>query len=213
MARAMRTSIELPEYKNLLRELKKITTDTKLISSKMRTALRFAAKPTYVALQQNVGDLGIKTGNLRRAVTLKAKAYPKSGNAVALVGFIRAGKGTQDERKAGKTNAYHQHLVEFGTKPRFTKRGSIASSYGFIKFSMSKRNGHLHTQGYPSTFFKRAKSTFSVQLGRMPVGGRMGKPPLKDAFERTKGQIRARLLNKTPKVIKSIYKALEKAKA
>ena len=213
MARAMRTSIELPEYKNLLRELKKITDDTRLISSKMRTAMRFAARPTYLALEQNVSEIGTKTGNLKRAVAIKAKGYPKTGNAVALVGFIRSGGGTKSERKAGKTNAYHQHFLEFGTKARYTKRGDIASSYTSFKFKMSKRNGFWQTQGYPSTFFKRAKAGRGVQLGRMPIGGRSGKPPLKDAFERTKGQIRTRLLNKMPKVIQSIYKALEKAKA
>jgi len=214
MARAvMDTKVDLPEYKNLLRDLQKITKDTKLISQKMRSALRYAAKPTFAALTANVSKLGTKTGNLARAVNIKAKAYSKSGNAVALVGYISAGKGTKKQRKAGRTNAYHQHLVEFGTRPRYTKRGSIASSYGSYPFKMSNRNGMLTTQGYPSTFFKRAKAGHGVQLGRMPVGGSFGRPPLRDAFERTKSQIRTRLADKTPKVIKSIYKALDKKKA
>lgn len=214
MARAvMDTKIDLPEYKNLLQDLQKITKDTKLISQKMRSALRYAAKPTFDALTANVNKLGTKTGNLRRSVNIKAKAYSKSGNAVVLVGYISAGKGTKAQRKAGRTNAYHQHLVEFGTRPRYTKRGSIASSYGSYPFKMSNRNGMLTTQGYPSTFFKRAKAGHGVQLGRMPVGGSFGRPPLRDAFERTKSQIRTRLADKTPKVIKSIYKALDKKKA
>jgi len=214
MARAvMETKIDLPEYKNLLRDLQKITKDTKLISQKMRSALRYAAKPTFDALTSNVSKVGTKTGNLRRAVNIKAKGYSRSGNAVALVGYISAGKGTRTQRKAGRTNAYHQHLVEFGTKPRFTKRGSIASSYNDFKFRISNRNGMLHTQGYPSTFFKRARAGHGVQLGRMPVGGSFGRPPLKDAFERTKSQIRSRLADKTPKVIDSIYKALDKKRS
>jgi hypothetical protein len=214
MARAvMDTKIDLPEYKNLLRDLQKITKDTKLISQKMRSALRYAAKPTFEALTANVSKLGTKTGNLARAVNIKAKAYSKSGNAVVLVGYISAGKGTKKQRKAGRTNAYHQHLVEFGTRPRYTKRGSVASSYSDFKFAISKRNGMIHTQGYPSTFFKRARAGHGVQLGRMPVGGSFGRPPLRDAFERTKSQIRTRLADKTPKVIKSIYKALDKKKA
>lgn len=210
------TGIEIPQYRVLLAELEKITTDKKIIAQKMAVGMRYAAKPSYDALLSNVRRLGKKTGNLLRAVTIKVKSYSKTGNAVALVGYTRPGsdsKSSQKTKSKGRDKAYHAHLVEFGTKPRRTKTSSIASSYGRAAFGMATFGGSVKTQGFPSSFFKRAPQGQTVNLGAMPAGGRSGTPPVKDAFDKTKGQINQRLIDRTQKVIDSVYKALAKAKS
>jgi hypothetical protein len=121
------TTIEMPQYAVLQRELAKLTTDKKRIANKMKTALNFAMKPAYEALLDNVADVGVVTGNLRRAVQKKSKAYKDSGNAVAMAGYVKAGsdKKVKSERikKLGRDKAYHAHLVEYGTRPRKTRKG------------------------------------------------------------------------------------------
>lgn len=207
------TKIELPQYKELMRRLKEITDDKKLIATQMRTAMRFATLPAKKKLTANVNALGSKSGNLRRAVAVKAKAYEKTGNAVVLIGFIKPGKATKNQKKKGMAAANHQHLVEYGTKVRYVKRGYIASSYKDFPFKIRRLpDGGLVTQGYPSSFFKRSSMFAGRRLstGKMPVGGNSGKPPVKDAFMSTASQINSRLVKKTPKVIDGLFKKLLK---
>lgn len=68
------------------------------------------------------------TGNLRRAIAVKTRRYPRSGVGIALIGFQSGRKINEpyDNKKLG----YHQGLVEFGTKERFrkTKDGRFVST-------------------------------------------------------------------------------------
>ena len=52
----------------------------------------------------------------------------------------------------------------------------------------SGRGGKLRTPKH--SFFKAAKNGEQLDLGRMPVGGRLGKPPVKTAFESSLPQMR-----------------------
>ncbi|NBW19112.1 MAG: hypothetical protein EBR82_65165 [Caulobacteraceae bacterium] len=81
-----------------------------------------AIKPAVAALKRTtpVGP----TGNLRRAVVLKTRRYPKAGVGVGMVGYIKPGSGKIPARGKRKDLSYHQFLVEYGTKPRVTKSGA-----------------------------------------------------------------------------------------
>lgn len=213
MANTQTTVVEIPHYRVLMAELEEITTNKKLIAQAMGPTVRYATKPTYDALRSNVSKVGKVTGNLRAAVAIKVKTYSKTGNAVGMTGFIRAGTGTDKQKKKGKSNAYHQHLVEFGTTERFVK-GNIASAWKNIDFTVYRGGGgKTYTSGFPRTFFKKGKPGSPLSVGRMPVGGRSGKPPLKDAFEKTKGQINTRLIQQTDKTIERLMKKLKKAES
>lgn len=212
MANRQAVSVEIPYYKVLLAELEKITTNKKLIAQSMGPAVRFASKPTYDALRANVSKVGTVTGNLKAAVAIKVKTYSKSGNAVGMVGYIRAGTGTAKQKRKGKSNAYHQHLVEFGTKERFVK-GNIASAWKFMDFEVYRGGGRTLTTGYPRSFFKKGNPGSPLSVGSMPVGGRSGKPPLANAFEETKQQINSRLITQTDKTIERLMKKLKKAES
>lgn len=131
------TDIAIPQYGVLLKELNRITQDKKVIANKMAVALRYAMKPTLQQLERNVNKVGMVSGNLRRAVSQKVKKYPVSGNAVGLVGYFAAGRGKKKPDAKGRDKAYHQHLVEYGTKPRKTAsnanrgRMPVGGSAGF----------------------------------------------------------------------------------
>ena len=100
-------------------------------------AVRKAAKVGRAALENRVGRLGQKTGNLKRAITIKTKWYrnAKSGGlpiAVAVIGYRRSGTG--DSKKVpggqiriGNDRAFHSHLVEFGTARRFPGKSKAIS--------------------------------------------------------------------------------------
>ena len=93
-------------------------------------------------------------------------------------------------------------------------KGGIASSYSKGVFAIaSMPGGGLKTTGYPKSFFKKGMPGQPLTTGSMPVGGRSGRPPLKDAFGKTKGQINRRLIERTEKVIASLMKALKKAES
>lgn len=124
MAYAAGTQVSIPQYAELQRELSKITTNRKIIAQQMAIAMRFAVKPTKKALERYVNNLPVYTGNLRRAVASKVKQYNQSGNAVGLVGFFAERKGKRKPDQKGRDRAYHQHLVEYGTKLRKTKTGA-----------------------------------------------------------------------------------------
>ena len=88
-------------------------------------ALQAAIEPAYRRLIQ-LTPIG-PTGNLRAAVAKKTKRYPKTGNAVALVGYRRAGKAPTESAAGGtvliskgrsKDRGFHQGFLEFGTKAR-----------------------------------------------------------------------------------------------
>lgn len=165
----------------------------------LKAAINKAMKPGLAALKATT-PRG-PTGNLKRAIATKAISY-RSGNAVGLLGYIRAGTG--DSRSAaggtvrkGKDRAFHAHFVELGTKKRKTKK-SIASSFNRLgPFKIKKQSAAtiaatgftpVVTQPkYPKAFFKRAPAGQQVDLGKMPKGGKSGQPPIRTAFDRSKG--------------------------
>lgn len=173
------TEVKIEQYREVQRALQNITDDKKLIGQKMAVVMRFATKPTYEALVRYVSGIPQTTGNLRRAVENKAghkvKSYKLTGNAVALVGYYKERRGKKKPDKIGRDRAYHQHLVEYGTKNRKTRSGA--------------------------------------NRGISPPGATPGIEPMAVAYRTTVGQVDSRILQKTPSVIKSVYKKLEKFKA
>lgn len=154
----------------------------------MKAAFNATAKVGMDALRR-ITPRG-PTGNLKKAVV--RKATPGYG----LAGYAAGGRKGQEDKKG-----YHQGFLEFGTKERRTK-GRIASTFGSKvagrggRMTIStpgrgKNAGRLVTSSpkYPKSFFKSARAGQSVSLRRMPVGGSTGKPPVRAAFETSRGQI------------------------
>jgi hypothetical protein len=192
------TGVVFPELKQLQRMLADYP---KGIRRKyMKAAFNAAAKPGMDKLKQ-LTPKG-PTGNLKRAVV--RKATPNYG----LAGYASGGKPGDTRRQA-----YHQGLVEFGTKQRRTK-SRFASTFasktpgrgGRMVIKISKRGsnaGKISTLSpkYPKSFFKGAAIGQRVDLKRMPMGGRTGKPPVKTAFEQARGQITTVLRQQVSTVI------------
>jgi len=95
--------------------------DKKTTAVLLGEALKKAIAPAYQRLQE-VTPVG-PTGNMKRAANSKVKVYTASGNAVALIGYTRAGAGRSSSAQggtvqAGPDRAFHQWWLEFGTKSR-----------------------------------------------------------------------------------------------
>lgn len=118
------TEVSIPQYAELQKELAKITSNKRLIAQATAGVMRFAVKPTHKSLENIVSAIPRKTGNLRAAVALKVKSYKNSGNAVAMVGFVKERRGNKKPDQKGRDRAYHQHLIEYGTKNRKTRKGA-----------------------------------------------------------------------------------------
>ena len=149
----------------------------------MAAALGRAIDPTF----RLIGKLTPRgpTGNLKKAVRKKTTRYVKDGAGVAVAGYTKAPRGKID-KKANERGG-HAHFVEKGTKDRRTK-GRVASSFDGRPFSVVRRkNGALVTKPKPPKgFLKGTSKGDQVDLGRMPVGGKSGVPPIQTAFARTK---------------------------
>lgn len=166
-------------------------------------SLRKAMKPGVAKLKQNTPKG--PTGNLRRSIKLKVKVYRKNDNAVGLVGYD-IGRGSK---------GYHQGFLEFGTKERRTK-GRFASSFErsrdfqILNPTRGRNAGKMSTKPKPpKAFFKTAKAGEQVNLGRMPVGGRTGVPPVKTTFAQTKLEMLSLLKSE---VAKKLQQDLEQVK-
>lgn len=112
--------------------------DNKGLARTLQEALKKAIKPAEQRLKQITPEG--PTGNLKRAVASKTKAYEKDGTAVGLVGYVQstrepstavAGAGSV---RRGKNRGFHQWWLEFGTQERFITKISN-TPYG--------RRGHL----------------------------------------------------------------------
>lgn len=160
-------------------------------------SLKRAAEPTAKSLKNLIRSKHKgPTGNLLRAVTTKVKRYPKDGNAVALVGFVATGKkkiSKKDKVQKGKDRAFHQGFLEFGTKPRQTKK-NIASSFrtqGEFAIRGSGRGGRgpMKTSPKPPKgFFKKVATGKTVQLGAMQAY-----KPVSGTFSREQGGLKSRV--------------------
>jgi len=143
--------------------------DPKVASLHMGAALRKAAKPALDALKA-ITPKG-PTGNLRKSSQITVRNYWNQGKAAAFVEH----KSSQRLGKKGM----HSSILEFGTKPRFTKE-RIASSYnkrGSFKIIQKKVAKSGKNKGkvrfttspkYPKAFFKSAPLDKKVALGTGP---------------------------------------------
>lgn len=184
----------------------------------LASAIAKAIQPTYERLQA-ITPVG-PTGNLRRAISKKTKAYPKSGNAVGLVGYTRSGTARSESAQGGKVQrgkdrAFHQGFIEFGTRRRVvhaesarpyqrrSKLGNvhwvvgqnayIASSYKRLgPFRIRAAGGGSFTTrpAYPKAFFKKSDQPIVIE-GTRPGGKTGGGPPIRRAFEQTQPQVAA----------------------
>jgi hypothetical protein len=202
MADDFQVKVSFPELEQLRAKLRELPPN--LQRKYLGAAIRKSLGPGLAALKTTTPKG--PTGNLRRAIASKVKTY-RSGNAAGLVGYVAAGSGKSVSAaggavRKGKDRAFHAGLVEFGTKDRATK-GPIASSYrklGPFKLKKPTRKQAAAgfapvrtTPAYPRAFFKRAPRGFSVALGQMPAGGASGAPPVKTAYQRSLGAMRALL--------------------
>lgn len=192
--------VEFPELHELRKQLRQFPNN--IAAKHLGSALRKASKPGLNALRAEVrtSQKG-PTGNLRRSITTKVKTYKRSGNAVALVGFTKAGTGKQTPTggsvQKGKDRAFHAGFLEFGTNPRYTKK-SIASSYnklGPFKIKPIAKRGKFAGQArvqttpkLPKAFFKRAPAGQKVYLGRTQP-----EKPIATSFRKSAGSIRSEL--------------------
>ncbi len=144
--------------------------DKKVASLHMGAALRKAAKPALEALK-SITPKG-PTGNLRKSIQITVRNYWNQGNAAAFVEH-------KSSKRLGK-KGMHSSILEFGTKPRFTKE-RIASSYnkrGPFKIIQKKVAKSGKNKGkvrfttspkHPKAFFKSAPLDKKVALGTGPA--------------------------------------------
>lgn len=188
-----------------------------------------AAKYMGAALNQSI-EPGFKllrtltprgpTGNLRRAIKKKTKRYTGSptsknpakspGAAVALAGYVAPPRKKASETSSSQ-KGYHGGFLEFGTKERRTK-GYIASSFsrsGPVRVVVAKRSGKVTSKPKPPKgFVKAVAKGGTVDLGKFPIGGKGGVPPVKTAFERSKSAIRSLMATEMTKALNTALKEM-----
>lgn len=191
MAGGIDLSLEFPEL-NALKEAFR-TLPKNIAAKHMAAALGRAMEPAFTALK-NLTPRGA-TGNLKRSIRKKTKRYVASGSGVALVGYTAAPRKKAADLKSNE-KGQHQGFLEFGTKARRTKK-NIASSFkrtGPIKAVTAKRSRKtVSSPKPPKGFMKVVRKGDTVDLGEFPVGGKAGLPPVRTAFERTRGAVSAAL--------------------
>jgi hypothetical protein len=118
-------TLEFPDLPGLAEQFRQLPKS--LAAAAIGAAVKRALKPAQEELKRQtpVGP----TGNLRRGIATKAKRYPKTGSAVAIVGYRKAGTGKPPKEGTKRRNkasdkTQHQFLVEYGSKPRVTKSGA-----------------------------------------------------------------------------------------
>jgi hypothetical protein len=118
-------TLEFPDLPGLAEQFRQLPKS--LASAAIGAGVKRALKPAQEELKRQtpVGP----TGNLRRGIATKAKRYPKTGSAVAIVGYRKSGTGKPPKEGTKRRNkasdkTQHQFMVEYGTKPRVTKSGA-----------------------------------------------------------------------------------------
>jgi len=137
--------------------------DKRFTAAALKDALQKAIAPAEARLRE-LTPVG-PTGNLRAAVMSLAKAYTKSGNAVGLIGYRATGSRGSESAAGGKVRvssgkagdrAYHQWLIEYGTRARVVSKFSNtpyqrkSPSVPFVRTRMGKQEvvrgkGVVHT--------------------------------------------------------------------
>ena len=127
------------------------------------------------------------TGNLRQAIATKIVEYPLDGNAVGLVGFRRAGKGSSRSAQGGAVRkgpdrAFHQWWLEEGTQPRrvadkFSNTSYIRKAHQRVTRSGTVAEVREHTVsgqgGYIASSYKEL-GEFQMQRTPRPPRGEAG---------------------------------------
>ena len=118
-------TLEFPDLPGLAEQFRQLPKS--LASAAIGAAVKRAMKPAEEELKRQtpVGP----TGNLKRGIATKAKRYPQTGSAVAIVGYRKSGTGKPPKEGTKRRNkasdkTQHQFLVEYGSKPRVTKGGA-----------------------------------------------------------------------------------------
>jgi hypothetical protein len=221
-------SVDFPELEAIKAQFRSLP--NKLSAKYIGSALRRTLAPAETRLKSNVGRLNRVTGNLNRAITTKVKRYPKTGNAVALLGFVAAGSGKSAKFRGGsvrtgKDRAFHAGFLEFGTKQRSVRSSSrragasIASSFksrGAFKIAKVATRGPTAgfvrvstTPKYPKAFFKKGRQGEILSTGQTTVGGpRLGVPPVKDAYLKALPQMRQLLATEMAKSLQNAISEL-----
>ena len=118
-------TLEFPDLPGLAKQFRQLPKS--LAAAAIGAGVKRAMKPAQEELKRQtpVGP----TGNLKRGIATKAKRYPKTGSAVAIVGYRKSGTGKPPKEGTKRRNkasdkTQHQFLVEYGSKPRVTKGGA-----------------------------------------------------------------------------------------
>lgn len=122
----IKIGVEFPELAALRQGIRALG-DKKAAAELLGEALERAIFPAYLRLRE-VTPVG-PTGNMKRAATYKVKVYPRTGGAVGLIGYTRAGAAGSSSAaggtvEAGPDRAFHQWWLEFGTKQRVISKFS-----------------------------------------------------------------------------------------
>lgn len=210
-----KTKVEFPEIKQIQRKLQERFAPN-VRAKFLGAALKKATKPGSDELKRQVRqNFNRVSGNLLRSVSSVVRRYPKTGNAVGLVGFEATGlkriPGGPVEK--GKNRGYHAGRLIFGTERRRTD-GPIASTYrtrgAFILKKRAKRGKFAGstrvrtTPRYPKAFFKRAPSGESVDVGRI-----YGNDVITKALRASSSQIRKVLREQMSDVVERAARYLE----
>lgn len=183
--------IELPTLKELKVAFRMLPSN--IAAKHMTAALGRAIDPAYKRLKKNTPKG--PTGNLRKAIGKKTRKYVRSGAGVALVGFRKPPKGDAMGPRRANELGYHAHLLEKPvgwrtTEGRFASSFKTRGPFEIKKFSSRLKASRVRTSPRPpQAFFKSASKGLSVSVGKMPLGGKKGKPPLATTFSESKSEL------------------------
>jgi hypothetical protein len=195
--------VEFPEIEQIKTAFKNLSPS--LSARYMGSALRKTIEPSK-SLLKSLTPRG-PTGNLQRAIAVDVRRYsagPNSKNpakspgaAVALLGYKKAPRGRRGADDSDNTKkGSHAGFLEFGTKIRKTT-GYIASSFrrsGPVRVKVFKSSGRVSASPKPPKgFVKTVAKGGTVDLGKFPIGGSTGQPPIKTAFQRSLPRMRSTL--------------------
>jgi hypothetical protein len=175
--------------------------DKRFTAVALQQALKKAIGPAEARLRE-LTPVG-PTGNLRAAVMSLAKAYTKNGNAVGLIGYRATGSRGSESAAGGKVRvssgkagdrAYHQWLIEYGTRARVVSKFSNtpyqrrSPSVPFVRTRMGRQEvvrgkGVVHTVSGQNAYIASSyKSLGPFQIVKRRGGGFTTDPPTPGAY-------------------------------
>lgn len=120
-------AIDLVGDRELMRKLDRLA--GKMGRTVLRKSMRAASAPVAKTTKANAP---VDTQGLKRSIGSKSKWYNSSGTLVVVVGpRIRKGKTVHKKgtffgtKEIAAIKGQHGYIVEFGTKPRYTKTGAF----------------------------------------------------------------------------------------